>query len=462
VLDSPWFVCLLVVPIFAVYRTGSLSVEKERLSLHDSLTGLPNRKLLQDRATSALEEAVREDRAAAVFLIDLDRFKDVNDTLGHDVGDELLTEVGARLARVAAGNESLARLGGDEFVALVPGGQVEAEAFAHRALAEFAEPFHVEGLAVEIAPSIGISSYPSDGEDGQVILSRADIAMYKAKQATSRIEVYSTDIDHYTPDRLVLAGELRRAIEQGQLLLHYQPKVDLRTEAVIGVEALVRWEHPVRGLIRPDHFIPLAESSGLIRPLTAWVLNEALAHCRRALDGGVRIPVAVNLSARSLLDGHLAKEVSDVLSANGVDPSLLILEVTESSMVEEGSHVQASLHALREMGVSLAIDDFGTGYSSLAYLQRLPVQELKIDRSFVMGLGEDNGSIPIVRAAVDLGKALDLTVVAEGVETEVAAAILRNVGCQFGQGFYFARAMPEKNLVAWLRAPRHGNLGAAS
>jgi diguanylate cyclase len=397
----------------------------------------------------------------SVVLMDLDRFKDVNDTLGHDVGDELLAKVGARLARVAPGNESLARLGGDEFAALVPGGRDEAEEFARRALSEFGQPFQVEGLAVEVAPSIGIASYPSDGEIGQVVLSRADIAMYKAKKATSRIEVYSTDIDHYSPDRLVLAGELRRAIEEGQLLLHYQPKVDLGTEAIIGVEALVRWEHPARGLVQPDQFIPLAESSGLIRPLTTWVLTEALAHCRRGSDGGIRIPVAVNISARSLLDDHLAEEVSDLLSANGVDPSLLILEVTESSMVEEGSHVEASLHALRDMGISLAIDDFGTGYSSLAYLQRLPVQELKIDRSFVMRLGEDNGGVPIVRAAVDLGKALDLIVVAEGVESEVAAAILRNVGCPFGQGYYFGRPMSEENLVTWLRTPRPGKLDAA-
>jgi EAL domain-containing protein (putative c-di-GMP-specific phosphodiesterase class I) len=323
------------------------------------------------------------------------------------------------------------------------------------------EPFRVEGMAVEVAPSIGVANYPRDGDAGHVILRRADIAMYKAKESTSRIEFYSPDIDHYTADRLQLAGELRRAIEQNQLVLHCQPKIELATETVVGVEALVRWQHPVRGLMFPDEFIPLAERTGIIRPLTTWVLNEALLVCRRALDRGMRLPIAVNLSAKNLLDDRFVREVEALLTANRVEPELLVLEVTESSMVEEASHVQASLHALQEMGVMLSIDDFGTGYSSLAYLQRLPVGELKIDRSFVRRLGEDSGSVPIVRAAVDLGRALDLIVVAEGVETESAAAILRTLGCQSAQGFHFASPMPEGDLFSWLRFPLAGALGAA-
>jgi diguanylate cyclase (GGDEF)-like protein len=435
--------------------------ENERLALSDQLTGLPNRTLFTRLLGEAIDVVDPAEAHMNVVLMDLDRFKDVNDTLGHDVGDLLLIEVGARLAKVARQSEQPARLGGDEFAILVPGDRAAAEEVARRLVAQFVEPFRVDGMSIEVAPSIGIANYPRDGEASHVILRRAEIAMYKAKESTTRIEVYSPDIDHYTPDRLELAGELRRAIEQNQLLLHCQPKIDLQTGTVVGAEALVRWQHPVRGLMFPDEFIPLAEQTGIIRPLTTWVLDEALRVCRRATDRGMRLPIAVNLSARNLLDNRFVEEVEALLTANHVEPELLVLEVTESSMVEEASHVQASLHALEEMGVLLSIDDFGTGYSSLAYLQRLPVGELKIDRSFVRRLGEEAGSVPIVRAAVDLGKALDLLVVAEGVETESAATILRSLGCQSAQGFHFASPMPEEDLFAWLRFPLAGALDAA-
>jgi diguanylate cyclase (GGDEF)-like protein len=435
--------------------------ENERLALSDQLTGLPNRTMFTRLLSEAIDDAGTAAPHISVVLMDLDRFKDVNDTLGHDVGDLLLNEVGARLVKVARLTEQPARLGGDEFAVLVPGDRAAAEEVARRLVAQFIEPFRVDGMSIEVAPSIGIANYPRDGQAGHVILRRAEIAMYKAKESTSRIEVYSPDIDHYTPDRLELAGELRWAIEHGQLVLHCQPKVDLHTGMVVGAEALVRWQHPVRGLMFPDEFIPLAEQTGIIRPLTTWVLDEALRVCRRATDRGMRLPIAVNLSARNLLDNRFVEEVEALLSTNHVDPELLILEVTESSMVEEASHVQASLHALEEMGVLLSIDDFGTGYSSLAYLQRLPVGELKIDRSFVQRLGEEAGSVPIVRAAIDLGKALDMLVVAEGVETDSAATILRSLGCQSAQGFHFASPMPEDDLFAWLRFPLAGALGAA-
>jgi diguanylate cyclase (GGDEF)-like protein len=435
--------------------------ENERLAMTDQLTGLPNRTMFTRRLNELIDAPGSPAAQVNVVLMDLDRFKDVNDTLGHDVGDRLLAEVGGRLAGMTRDGEQPARLGGDEFAILVPGDRHAAREVARRLVAQFVEPFQVEGMAVEVAPSIGIANYPRDGDAGHVILRRADIAMYKAKESTSRIEFYSPDIDHYTADRLQLAGELRRAIEQNQLVLHCQPKMELATETVVGAEALVRWQHPVRGLMFPDEFIPLAERTGIIRPLTTWVLNEALLVCRRALDRGMRLPIAVNLSAKNLLDDRFVREVEALLTANRVEPELLVLEVTESSMVEEASHVQASLHALEEMGVLLSIDDFGTGYSSLAYLQRLPVGELKIDRSFVRRLGEDSGSVPIVRAAVDLGRALDLIVVAEGVETESAAAILRTLGCQSAQGFHFASPMPEGDLFSWLRFPLAGALGAA-
>jgi diguanylate cyclase (GGDEF)-like protein len=435
--------------------------ENERLAMTDQLTGLPNRTMFTRRLNELIEAPGSDGAQVNVVLMDLDRFKDVNDTLGHDVGDRLLTEVGGRLTGLTREGEQLARLGGDEFAILVPGDRYAAEEVARRLVTQFIEPFHVEGMAVEVAPSIGVANYPRDGDAGHVILRRADIAMYKAKESTSRIEFYSPDIDHYTADRLQLAGELRRAIEQDQLVLHCQPKIDLTTETAVGVEALVRWQHPARGLMFPDEFIPLAERTGIIRPLTTWVLNESLRVCRRALDRGMRLPIAVNLSAKNLLDDRFVREVEALLTANRVEPELLVLEVTESSMVEEASHVQASLHALEQMGVLLSIDDFGTGYSSLAYLQRLPVGELKIDRSFVRRLGEETGSVPIVRAAVDLGRALDLLVVAEGVETESAAGILRSLGCQSAQGFHFASPMPEEDLFSWLRFPLTGTLGAA-
>jgi diguanylate cyclase (GGDEF)-like protein len=435
--------------------------ENERLAMTDQLTGLPNRTMFTRRLNELIAAPGSPATQVNVVLMDLDRFKDVNDTLGHDVGDRLLTEVGGRLAAMTREGEPPARLGGDEFAILVPGDRQAAQEVARRMVAQFVEPFRVEGMAVEVAPSIGVANYPRDGDAGHVILRRADIAMYKAKESTSRVEFYSPDIDHYTADRLQLAGELRRAIEQNQLVLHCQPKVELATETVVGVEALVRWQHPVRGLMFPDEFIPLAERTGIIRPLTTWVLNESLRVCRRALDRGMRLPIAVNLSAKNLLDERFVREVEALLVANRVEPELLVLEVTESSMVEEASHVQASLHALQEMGVMLSIDDFGTGYSSLAYLQRLPVGELKIDRSFVRRLGEHSGSVPIVRAAVDLGRALDLLVVAEGVETESAAGILRTLGCQSAQGFHFASPMPEDDLFSWLRFPLTGALGAA-
>jgi diguanylate cyclase (GGDEF)-like protein len=435
--------------------------ENERLAMTDQLTGLPNRTMFTRRLNELIAAPGSPVAQVNVVLMDLDRFKDVNDTLGHDVGDRLLAEVGGRLAGMTREGEHPARLGGDEFAILVPGDRHAAQEVARRLVGQFVEPFRVEGMAVEVAPSIGVANYPRDGDAGHVILRRADIAMYKAKESTSRIEFYSPDIDHYTADRLQLAGELRRAIEQNQLVLHCQPKIELATETVVGVEALVRWQHPVRGLIFPDEFIPLAERTGIIRPLTTWVLNEALRVCRRALDRGMRLPIAVNLSAKNLLGDRFVREVEALLTANSVEPELLVLEVTESSMVEEASHVQASLQALEAMGVLLSIDDFGTGYSSLAYLQRLPVGELKIDRSFVRRLGEDSGSVPIVRAAVDLGRALDLLVVAEGVETESAAGILRSLGCQSAQGFHFASPMPEDDLFAWLRFPLTGALGAA-
>ena len=417
--------------------------ENERLAMTDQLTGLPNRTMFTRRLNELIDAPGVRAAQVNVVLMDLDRFKDVNDTLGHDVGDRLLTEVGGRLAGMTRDGEQPARLGGDEFAILVPGDRHAAEEVARRLVAQFVEPSGSRAWRWRSHRASGSRTIRGTATPATSYSGAQTSPCTRPRSRPSRIEFYSPDIDHYTADRLQLAGELRRAIEQNQLVLHCQPKIELATETVVGVEALVRWQHPARGLMFPDEFIPLAERTGIIRPLTTWVLNEALRVCRRALDRGMRLPIAVNLSAKNLLDDRFVREVEALLTANRVEPELLVLEVTESSMVEEASHVQASLHALQRMGVLLSIDDFGTGYSSLAYLQRLPVGELKIDRSFVRRLGERTGSIPIVRAAVDLGRALDLMVVGGGCRDGVGRRrSCASLGCQSAQGFHFASPMP--------------------
>ncbi|MEP7054163.1 MAG: EAL domain-containing protein [Actinomycetota bacterium] len=443
VLDSPWFVCLLVVPIFAVYRTGSLSVEKERLSLHDSLTGLPNRKLLQDRATSALEEAVREDRAAAVFLIDLDRFKDVNDTLGHHVGDQLLQQVGRRLEGAIRPGDTVARLGGDEFAILLP--EIRdasvAEEIADRIRKALGEPFALHGLTFDLQGSIGIALCPEHGTDIEVLMQRADVAMYLAKETKARWERYSVDRDRNSPERLGLLGELRRALDEGDLVVHYQPKADLRTGRIIGAEALLRWEHTLRGLIFPDEFIPMAEQSGLIQSITVAVLDTSLKQAAQWRRDGLDLEIAVNVSVRDLHDDHFPEHVAAALTKHGIEPGQLALEITESVVMADAERVIRTLEALDLLGVRLSLDDFGAGYSSLTYLKRLPVSEIKIDKSFVMRMDTDDDDARIVRSTIDLAQGMGMRVVAEGVETAQTWNRLTMLGCDIAQGYYLSRAL---------------------
>ena len=427
--------------------------ENEHQALHDALTDLPNRTLFHDRVQQALSAAKREHVPAAVMIMDLDRFKEVNDTLGHASGDELLKQVGLRLRGLLRESDTVARLGGDEFGILLPK-VLDAEAavaVARKLRLMLEEPFTIHGLALQMEASIGIALFPDHGVDVQSLLQRADVAMYVAKEHPSGCEVYTRERDRYSPDRLTLMTELRRAIDRGQLVLHYQPKVHLRTGEIEGVEALVRWAHPDRGIIFPDEFIPPAQTTGVIGPLTMFVIDEALRQCRTWALQGLELRVAVNLSCRNLLDVHLPDAAAELLARWEVSPSLLELEITESTILADPVRAMQVLSRLDAMGVRLAIDDFGTGYSSLAYLKRLPVDALKIDKSFILGMDGNENDAVIVRSTIDLGRNLGLRVVAEGVETLQAWDRLVTLGCDVAQGYYLSRPTPADELTEWLR-----------
>jgi diguanylate cyclase (GGDEF)-like protein len=425
----------------------------EHQALHDALTDLPNRTLFHDRVHQALSSARREHVPTAVMIMDLDRFKEVNDTLGHASGDELLKQVGLRLSESLRESDTVARLGGDEFGVLLPK-VVDAEAavaVARKLRTTLEEPFTIHGLALQMEASIGIALFPDHGTDVQSLLQRADVAMYVAKEHPAGCEVYTRERDEYSPDRLTLLTELRRAIDRGELVLHYQPKVDLRTNDIHGVEALVRWQHPERGMIPPDEFIPPAQKTGVIAPLTMFVLDEALRQCRTWTLQGLELCVAVNLSTRNLLDVHLPDTVGELLARWEVPARLLELEITESTILADPVRAMQILSRLDEMGIRLAIDDFGTGYSSLAYLKRLPVDELKIDKSFILGMDENENDAVIVRSTIDLGRNLGLRVVAEGVETPKAWSRLAQLGCDVAQGYYLSRPAPASEITEWIR-----------
>ena len=425
--------------------------EIEHQALHDGLTGLPNRDLLGRRLEEALVQAEQRQAGVAVLLLDLDRFKEVNDTLGHQSGDLLLQALADRLSALVRETDTVARLGGDEFAVVSPGaGEEGAIAVAERIRAGLEEPFALSGLTVEVEASIGIALYPQHAADVEALIRHADVAMYQGKK-THRPTVYSQHDDHYSPDRLALVGELRRAIAEGELVLHYQPRVELETGEVRSVEALVRWEHPERGLLSPGEFLPLAEHTGLIRPLTRYVLDSSLADCARWTAEGLLPGVSANLSARDLLDAELPAEVEALLRKHGVDPSLLEVEITENTILTDPERARAVLERLRKLGVRVSIDDFGTGFSSLGQLRRLPVDVLKIDRSFVMNMSHDDNDDVIVRSTIELGHNLGLRTVAEGVETQETWNRLAELGCDTAQGFFISRPLARDVLVDWLR-----------
>jgi diguanylate cyclase (GGDEF)-like protein len=447
---SPWLVPVLIAPLVWLHRAGRRAAHSEHQALHDVLTGLPNRALFRDRVDRALSAARREGGRPVVMLLDLDRFKEINDSLGHHHGDELLRQVGPRIGGVLRSSDTVARLGGDEFAVLLPTAP-DAEAGAEvgeKILRALSEPFYVEGVELQIEASLGIAAYPEHGEDVDTLIQRADVAMYVAKGTRSGHELYVRDRDE-RPDPLALVGDLRRAMDDGELAVVYQPKVDLATGAVDGVEALVRWEHPSRGLVLPASFVGHAEHTGLIRPLTIHVLEAALAQIGDWRRAGLDLKVAVNLSVRNLLDRGLPDDIAGLLRKWDVPATALELELTESTIMADPDRARAILHALHDLGVSLSIDDFGTGWSSLRNLRQLPVDEIKIDRSFVTGMAGDGNAATIVRSTIDLGRNLGLRVVAEGVEDDDVRMRLAALGCDLGQGYHFGRPMAGDALVAW-------------
>jgi diguanylate cyclase (GGDEF)-like protein len=426
------------------------SAERDRYqATHDALTGLPNWVLLRDRLGQSLAAATRSDGEVALLLIDLDRFKEINDTLGHTYGDKLLRQVGPRLQSVLRDGDTVARLGGDEFAVLLPSvdGEGEARAVAERLSEALHRAFDVEGVILDVEASIGIVLSPWHGTDTEELVRNADIAMYVAKELKAGAVVFAPEEHAPAPAQLAVLGDLRRALEvDDELFLHYQPKYTLDGGRIEGVEALLRWQHPLLGLIPPAEFIPIAEGTGIILPLTERVLGMSLGQMRRWLQAGHAVPVAVNLSTRCLLDAGLPDLVQRLLAEHDVPASLLRLEVTESAVMGDAARCMEVLQRLHDLGVRLSIDDFGTGYSSMSYLRRLPVDELKIDRSFVMGMTTSQQDAVLVRTAIDLGHNLGLTVVAEGVELAEHADALRALGCDIAQGYHYARPMPAAQL----------------
>jgi diguanylate cyclase (GGDEF)-like protein/PAS domain S-box-containing protein len=433
----------------------------EHQALHDMVTELPNRTLLRDRLRQAILAARRTSTQVALLFIDLDRFKDLNDTFGHQAGDNVLREVGERFVAAVRSSDTVARLGGDEFAVLIPLARDRDEAVmvARRVIASLQEPFNVEGESAFIEASIGIVLCPEHGEDVQTLMRRADVAMYAAKRAGSGLQVYEPEKDLHSPSAIGLAGDLRHSIERGELLLHYQPIIDLAQGRCVGVEALCRWQHPTRGLVPPGTFIPLAEENGFIRRIGLWTMQEAMGVISG--ENGASMPImSVNLSMRNLRGPDLASSLAEMIARTGADPSRLKIEITETTMMADADHTLAVLGELQRMGIRLSIDDFGTGYSSLAYLQRLPVDDIKVDRSFVLNMLKNPNDEAIVRSTIELAHNLGLRAIAEGVEDRSTLSALRALGCDLAQGYFLGSPMPLNELTEWLRTSGWGTSGS--
>jgi diguanylate cyclase (GGDEF)-like protein len=417
--------------------------EMERRAFHDTLTGLPNRELLHRRVAQAIESAPPDGGTVAVMLMDLDRFKEINDTFGHHSGDQLLCEVAGHLSQALRAHDTVARLGGDEFAILCApvAGPLGAVSLAERAMEHVQRSHTVAGVEVDVDASIGIALFPRHGRTVDELLRCADIAMYASKESGAPT-LFAPELDHHSVARLALASQLRRAIAQRELAVYFQPKADFNTGQISSVEALVRWEHPELGLLPPDRFIPLAEQTGLIRPLTTFVLDTALEQSRAWRREGLQLAVAVNITGRDLLDQRFAEEVKDLLRKWEVMPSRLELEITENTVLTDPVRARTVLMSLHELGVRLAIDDFGSGHSSLSYLKRLPIDVLKIDKSFVLQMHDNEDDAVIVRSTIDLGHNLGLKVVAEGVSSVTAWDRLRRLGCDVAQGYYLSKPVP--------------------
>lgn len=438
----------------------SASVENLRLvdqlryeASHDRLTGLPNRAWLSATIDEYLSDGAGADEPLAVLVVDVDSFRDVNDTLGHVAGDELLAEVARHLRDVAPADALVARMGSDEFAVLLPGRDVNhAEEEAGALRAALSVPCQVAGLTVDVSVAIGLAVAPIHGVESGALLQRADVALYAARAESGSVASYLPSMDQSSLRRLHLGTQLREAMASGQIVASYQPMIGLQSSEVICVETLVRWQHPRYGVVTPDDFVPLAERIGLIGPLTMHVLRLAAHQCKAWLDRDLRIGISVNLSARSLADAGFCDAVLEVIAEAGIPPELLTFEITESSVMADPERALPVLHRLHGLGIGLAVDDFGTGYSSLAYLRKLPVDEVKIDKSFVLGMSTDLGDLAIARAIIELAHSLGLRVVAEGVEDELTRDLLAGMDCDVAQGFLVSRPLPPDRLDAWLMA----------
>ncbi|MHB8741527.1 MAG: bifunctional diguanylate cyclase/phosphodiesterase [Sulfuricaulis sp.] len=430
-----------------------------RLAHYDSLTALPNRLLFADRLNQAMIEADRHGRFVGVAFLDLDRFKNINDTLGHDAGDQLLKAVAERLTGVVRKGDTVARLSGDEFTLILAdmAHVDDAANVAQKILDAFTQPFHVAGHMLHVTASLGITLYPFDIQDVSGLLRNADIAMYRAKErGRNSYQFYAADMMTNAVENLALENDLRHAVDRGELVLHYQPIIECKSGKILGMEALVRWRHGTRGLIPPSQFIPLAEDTGLIVPIGEWVLRESCAQCQRWQREFKRpLRVAVNLSARQFGQPPIARTVRRALEGAGLDPTALELEITESVLLYQDAEKLESLRTLAEMGVTLSIDDFGTGYSSLSYLKRFPVDALKIDQSFTHDIPDDPDDAALARAIISMARALGLKTTAEGVETLTQLEFFRSEGCDAAQGFYFSKPLPAEEFAALLSQHRH-------
>jgi diguanylate cyclase (GGDEF)-like protein/PAS domain S-box-containing protein len=425
----------------------------EHLAHHDFLTDLPNRSLLRDRLNVALAQARRDGRLVGVLFIDLDRIKVINDTLGHEAGDQLLREAAVRLSAGVREGDTVARLGGDEFMIVLPGltDTRGAGAAARKILDGLARPIELRGQEVFISASIGVSLFPTDAGDAEALIRTADAAMYSAKRlGGDNYRFYTADLNVQVQERLAIEQGLRVAEQRDELRLLYQPKIDLASGKIIGVEALLRWQHPTLGRVAPDRFIPIAEETGLIVPIGEWVLRTACAQVRAWRDNGIELPIAVNLSACQFRQRNLAQTIHRILSDAAVPPQFIEIEITESDVMENAESAIATLDELKARGISISIDDFGTGYSSLSYLKRFPLDVLKIDRSFVRDIAVDSDDAAIVEAIIALARSLEIKVVAEGVETKDQMEFLGRAGCNFAQGYLFSPPVEAGQLAALL------------
>ncbi|HEB99749.1 MAG TPA: EAL domain-containing protein [Thiotrichales bacterium] len=432
-------------------RLSAANQELEYLSLYDPLTALPNRSLFRDRLNQALQESQRIDSSLAVMVLDLDRFQDINDALGHDVGDQLLKQVSVRFAAELSHQDTLGRLGGDEFAVLLPNADAERVERLARALAQALEnPFEIEGQELAVTASMGISLYPDHGQDSTDLMKHADTAMYVAKREHSGFSIFDPESEQDSAGRLGLVGDLRTALTREEFELHYQPKLDLKHRRIVGMEALARWQHRRRGFVPPDIFIPVLEQTGMIREFNYWALEAALRQCAAWREQGWNLKVAVNLPVTSLLEADFIDELEKIIVRVGVRDGL-ILEITENLFLSDYDRLTGILQELLERGVTFSIDDFGTGHSSLSRLRRLPVDELKIDRSFVMDMERNPDDATIVRSTIDLAHNLGRTVVAEGVENESIMWELARLGCDLVQGYHISKPLAAAELESFLR-----------